>query len=134
MTDHRRTTQTDFEAFEGGSSRRRRLLREEQLIVQVAEKLVEMLEREDVSRSELSHRLGKSKGFISQILAGDKNLTLRTVADVCDALGYRAQFDAARSFVVQPNLSQRVLILAVPRLKEPVMQLVPPQVGAETAA
>jgi len=135
MSEHRHSTaQTGFECFESGSARARRLLREEQLIVEVAEKLVEMLVRENVSRTELGRRLGKSKGFISQILAGDKNLTLRTIADVCDALGYRPHLDTARDFVVQHHLFERRAVPQAPRLKEAVMQAVPPQSGEGAAA
>lgn len=90
-----------FEVFERSSPRKRRLLREEQLILEVGEMMAGLLESEEVSRAELGRRMGRTKGFVSQILAGDKNLTLRTIADVCDALGYRARFDVARDFTAQ---------------------------------
>jgi transcriptional regulator with XRE-family HTH domain len=57
----------------------------------VTEGLSEMLEKEGVKQTELAERLGKTKGFVSQILAGGRNLTLRTIADVADALGYRVR-------------------------------------------
>jgi transcriptional regulator with XRE-family HTH domain len=111
-----RKSLTGLEAFEAGSPRRRRLLRQEQLIVQVAEQLVELLERENVSRSELGRRLGKTKGFVSQILAGDKNLTLRTVADVCDALGFRAHLETARDSVAQQGSIERLMLTTTFRI------------------
>ncbi len=40
-----------------------------------------------VTRSELARRLGVTPGRVSQILSGDENLTLHTVAVVCVALG-----------------------------------------------
>lgn len=67
-----------------------KLLAQEELILEVTEKLCELLEKEQVSRKELADRLGKSKGFISQLLNGGRNLTLRTVADILHVLGYRA--------------------------------------------
>jgi transcriptional regulator with XRE-family HTH domain len=79
---------TDFQMFERASPEHRRLIREEQLILEVTEALSEALEREDVTKAELARRLGKSKGFVSQLLAGGRNLTLRTIAGVADALGY----------------------------------------------
>ena len=50
---------------------------------------VNFLENEKISRKELADRLGKSKGFISQLLNGGRNLTLRTVADILHVLGYK---------------------------------------------
>jgi len=60
------------------------------LIMEVTERLCELLEKEKISRKELADRLGKSKGFVSQLLNGGRNLTLRTVADILHVLGYRA--------------------------------------------
>jgi Helix-turn-helix. len=122
------TARTGTETFEAGSARRRRLLREEQFIVHASEKLVELLERESVTRVELARRLGKTKGFVSQILAGDKNLTLRTVADVCDALGFRAYLATSRDFVAQQSLiTSHVRALPNPRVNISAE----PQAGAE---
>ncbi|MEW6657039.1 MAG: helix-turn-helix transcriptional regulator [Thermodesulfobacteriota bacterium] len=66
-----------------------RLMAQEDLIMEVTETLCELLEKEGVSRKELADRLGKSKGFISQLLNGGRNLTLRTVADILHVLGYK---------------------------------------------
>lgn len=62
---------------------------QEDLIMEVTETLCELLEKEKVSRKELAERMGKSKGFISQLLNGGRNLTLRTVADILYVLGYK---------------------------------------------
>ena len=66
-----------------------RLMAQGDLIMEVTETLCELLEKEKVSRKELADRLGKSKGFISQLLNGGRNLTLRTVADILHVLGYK---------------------------------------------
>jgi transcriptional regulator with XRE-family HTH domain len=68
----------------------RRLFAQEDLILEVTEILCELLEKEKISRKELADRLGKTKGFVSQLLGGGRNLTLRTVADILHVLGYRA--------------------------------------------
>jgi transcriptional regulator with XRE-family HTH domain len=68
----------------------RRLFAQEDLILEVTETICELLENEKISRKELADRLGKTKGFISQLLNGGRNLTLRTVADILHVLGYRA--------------------------------------------
>jgi transcriptional regulator with XRE-family HTH domain len=66
-----------------------KLMAQEDLIMEVTETLCELLEKEKVSRKELADRLGKSKGFVSQLLNGGRNLTLRTVADILYVLGYK---------------------------------------------
>jgi len=67
----------------------RRLLAQEELILEVTEVLCGLLEEEKLSRKELADRLGKTKGFVSQLLNGGRNLTLRTVADILHVLGYK---------------------------------------------
>ena len=66
-----------------------RLMAQGDLIMEVTETLCELLEKEKISRKELADRLGKSKGFVSQLLNGGRNLTLRTVADILHVLGYK---------------------------------------------
>ncbi len=66
-----------------------KLMAQGDLIMEVTETLCELLEKEKVSRKELADRLGKSKGFVSQLLNGGRNLTLRTVADILHVLGYK---------------------------------------------
>lgn len=80
-------SKTDYQAFEQSSDANRRMLRQEELILEVTEALSKALQNAGISQSELAARLGKTKGFISQILAGGRNLTLRTIADFADALG-----------------------------------------------
>ena len=66
-----------------------RLVAQGDLIMEVTETLCELLDKEGVSRKELADRLGKTKGFVSQLLNGGRNLTLRTVADILYVLGYK---------------------------------------------
>ena len=80
---------TDYELFEQSSDRNRRLLREEELILEVTEAVSAVMQEEGISKTQLAKRLGKTKGFISQLLSGGRNLTLRTLAGLVDALGYR---------------------------------------------
>jgi plasmid maintenance system antidote protein VapI len=76
---------TEYERFES-SDQDRRILRQEELILEVTEAISALLKECSVSRTELAHRLGRTKGFVSQLLDGNRNLTLRTISDVCDAL------------------------------------------------
>ncbi len=67
----------------------RRLLAQEELILEVTEVLCGLLDEEMISKKELADRLSKTKGFVSQLLNGGRNLTLRTVADILHVLGYK---------------------------------------------
>ena len=54
--------------------------------IAVGEEIVDALLRLGLTRSGLAKRLGVSRPRISQILAGDENLTLRTLVGVAVAL------------------------------------------------
>lgn len=66
-----------------------RLVRQEELILEVTETLTHALETAGVTRAELARRLGRSPGFVSQVFGGGRNLTLRTIADIASALSLR---------------------------------------------
>lgn len=97
---------SDYEVFEKSSARNRRLLRQEELILEVTERLSEALSRERITKAELAKRLGKTKGFVSQILSGGRNLTLRTVADVADALDCRIQIQVGKATWLQEGSTE----------------------------
>ena len=69
-----------------------RLLCQERLILDVTELLAGALEDGGVTRAELARRLGRTPGFVSQLLGGGRNLTLRTIADIAAALFLRPSF------------------------------------------
>jgi transcriptional regulator with XRE-family HTH domain len=115
-------THTDYEVFAQSSVRNRRLLREEELILDATEALSEMLERESVSRTVLAQKLGKTKGFVSQILAGGRNLTLRTIADIADALGYRIRIVFFRETESKQKTQTEELKIPGVRLSTPQWQ------------
>ncbi|MGH7814697.1 MAG: helix-turn-helix domain-containing protein [Candidatus Binataceae bacterium] len=100
-----KTNTSDFDAIERQSPARRRRLRQEQLIVDVTEALAAALEEAKMTKSQLAERMGKSKGFVSQVLAGGRNLTLRTVSDVADALNREPRL----------NLNDRSAVRSAPR-------------------
>ena len=91
-----RKSLTEYDRFEQSSLRNRQLLRGEELIVEVTEALSEVMEKEGVNKTELADRLGNTKGFVSQLLAGGRNLTLRTLASLADALGYHVRIVLSR--------------------------------------
>ena len=69
------------------------LLQQERAIVGVAELICQIMERQGVTQKELARRLQKLPSHISQILGGEGNLTLRTIADIFTALGQSLRFD-----------------------------------------
>lgn len=71
------------------SPERERLFTQEQLIVDAAEEIWAAMEAKKLSKVELATALGKSKAFVSQILTGSRNMTLRTLADIAFSLGKR---------------------------------------------
>ena len=97
---------SDYELFEKSSDRNRRLLRQEELILDVTERLSEALSQEGITKAELAKRLGKTKGFVSQILSGGRNLTLRTIADVADSLGYRISIQLGKESRLQETTAK----------------------------
>ena len=70
-----------------------RLLRQERLILDVTEALAGALEDGGVTRAELARRLGRTPGFVTQVLGGGRNLTLRTIADIAGALSRQPSFE-----------------------------------------
>lgn len=82
---------SDYEEFERLSVEHRRLLRQEELILEVTEGISRALKEVSLTQSQLAAQLGKTKGYVSQLLSGGRNLTLRTLADVVDAMTCRIQ-------------------------------------------
>jgi len=70
----------------------KRLVDQEKLILGVTEELATALDERGVSRAELARRLGRTPGFVTQVLGGGRNLTLRTIADFARALDMRPAF------------------------------------------
>ena len=65
------------------------LVRREELILDVTERLTQALDNAGITKGELAERLGKSPGFVSQVFGGGRNLTLRTISDIAAALSLR---------------------------------------------
>jgi transcriptional regulator with XRE-family HTH domain len=74
---------------------RQQALEQEHLILDATELICELLEHKGVTRQELAGRLGKTKGHVTQLLSGERNMTLRTLADVAAALDHRFELRTA---------------------------------------
>ena len=65
----------------------KRFFQQEKTILEVTELICELMDEQGISRTELAKKLGYTKGYISQLLDGTANMTLRTLSDVLFALG-----------------------------------------------
>lgn len=63
----------------------------EGVILDVTEQIVAAMEEQEVSRSELAERMGVSRAYITKLLRGEGNTTLRTLVRIALALGLRPQ-------------------------------------------
>ncbi|CAN5895766.1 hypothetical protein BH23PLA1_BH23PLA1_24570 [soil metagenome] len=58
----------------------------ERLVTEVQELICEVMDTQGVSQAELARRLGKSPPYVSKLLRGGSNMTLRTISDIFHAL------------------------------------------------
>lgn len=69
-----------------------RLYQQERAIQDVTDLICEVMDEEHVSRSQLAGRIGKTRGYVTQLLDGRANMTVRTISDVFCALGRAIHF------------------------------------------
>jgi len=90
-----------FEDWKNESVDRQRLVVEESFILDVTEEIHAQMEQLGVSRAQLAERMGKSKAYVSQLLSGSRNMTLRSLADISFAL----ELDAPKVVFERANAS-----------------------------
>jgi len=78
-----------FEDWTNENIDRQRLVVEESFILDVTEEIHGQMEELGVNRVQLAERMGKSKAYVSQLLSGSRNMTLRSLADISFALGLK---------------------------------------------
>jgi transcriptional regulator with XRE-family HTH domain len=75
--------------LEGWANRNKenaRLVAQELLITEVTEEIWKAMEEVGLDKSDLASRMGAAKGYVSQVLSGSRNMTLRTLCDICVVL------------------------------------------------
>lgn len=65
-------------------------MQQERLLLDAAVVIYKRMKELNLTRKDLASRLGVTKGMISQYLGGERNMTLRTLADIFTALETRA--------------------------------------------
>ncbi len=73
----------------------RKLYFREDLIFEVTEAICRVMEQKEISKAELSKLAGVSKSNITQLLSGDHNMQLTTVADLLFALDCKLEVSPA---------------------------------------
>ena len=58
----------------------------EEAILNFTEQICEQMEKQKITRAELAERLGVSRAFITKLLNGNPNLTLKTMINMASAL------------------------------------------------
>jgi transcriptional regulator with XRE-family HTH domain len=66
----------------------------------LTEAIGEAIEESGLSRSQIAEKLGVTKGYVSQVLSGSRNMTLRTLGDLMWACDRELQDVATRQFGV----------------------------------
>lgn len=66
---------------------------QEKLILDVTESVFEVLEKQGKSRADLAASMGRSAAYVSQLLNGTRNMTLRTLADIAYALNIEPRIE-----------------------------------------
>ena len=84
---------SEIESWVSESPDNLREFRQEMFILEVTQTIWDGMLDQGITRSELAKRLGRTRGYVSHLLSGDRNLTLRTLSDIAHAIGYRAKFD-----------------------------------------
>lgn len=87
-------TKTQFEQLME-SPEFRRLYAIEGLVTEAGEFIARLMQERGVTKADLARRLGKSRAYITQMLSGSANLTVRTLAEVAYALGAEVRLEAA---------------------------------------
>jgi len=80
-----------------------RLYQQERAISEITGLIWKALKDDDLTQVALAERLGKTKGFVCQLLEEGANKTIRTVADVFAVLGQELHFEIRPIKTDRPN-------------------------------
>lgn len=72
----------------------RKLYAIEGLVTEAGEFIARLMQEQGVTKAELARRLGRSRAYITQMVSGSANLTVRTLAEVAYALGAEVKLEA----------------------------------------
>ena len=79
----------------------RRLYAVEGLVTDAAEFVSQLMEEQGVNKAELARRLDKSRAWVTRLLSGNADMTMRTFAELVYALGAEAQITRRKGAVAE---------------------------------
>jgi len=97
----------------------RRLYAIEGLVTDAAELVAQLMEEQGVTKAELACRLGKSRAWITQLLSGSANMTIRTFAELVYELGAEVKLSAQlrkESREREPASRERTVVYEAPEI------------------
>ncbi len=137
----------------------RKLLSIETLVAEASESIARLMAEQNISKADLARRLGKSRSWVTQLLSGGSNMTIRTLAEVTFALdaevklhtqtpgwkapkqsgtGWHASFKVEGLSTDMPIIPERFFRLQIPQLassdEEPADVSLPDNGSSEYAA
>jgi transcriptional regulator with XRE-family HTH domain len=72
----------------------RRLLSIEALVAEASELIAKLMTEQNVTKADLARRLKKSRAWVTQLLSGKANMTVRTLAEVVYTLDAEVKLHA----------------------------------------
>jgi len=72
----------------------RKLYAIEGLVADAAELVASLMKEQNLTKADLARRLGKSRAWVTQVLSGRANMTMRTFAELVYALGAQVTLSA----------------------------------------
>lgn len=85
----------------------RRLYAIEGLVADAAELVARLMKEQNLTKADLARRLGKSRAWITQLLSGRANMTIRTFAEVVHALGAEVTLSARAQVAEHTRMAAR---------------------------
>ena len=85
-----------------GTARKTFEYRLEKILIQLGEDICRFMRDQQISRAEVAERLGVSRAYVTKVLNGNPNLTIKTLLKLSDALGR----ELAIHFVPKPDRKQ----------------------------
>ena len=77
-----------------------------QLALSVSEELAKKMKEKNISKADLANRLQTSRAYVTKILSGDANLSLKSLAKLQNALESRFEFSLTTK--IENNISFKV--------------------------
>ena len=70
----------------------RRLCYQEELVIDVSEKMLEIMEKKKISRKEMAKKLSFREDYFDDVVTGKINIPIRMISDIFFVLGYKVNF------------------------------------------